>query len=214
MTELAGGLGGVDDLLRIGVERRAVECRSEHVCRCGRRCRRGSAPAAVTIAKPADVGFGGAASEQHDFDDPQVRPPQRREQTRRRSREAECGRPREPASPARRRMTAAQGGGLKCRGRHGLSSKLCVATIIGSLRPARSIHRAIFGCRGMIGLVVTPLPAPAWRLSEAPVGLSSDAGVLGVAGACEGGALSTGGSRRRRRGCRPAPEPGHAAGCR
>src|SRR5208283_788678 len=85
---------------------------------------------------------------------------------------------------------AAQGGGLKCRGRHGLSSNLCVAIIYRLAATCAINSSSDFGRRDTTGLVVAVAGA-GWARSATPVGFCSDAGVIGSAGVA-GGPLSIG----------------------
>src|SRR5207244_686454 len=57
---------------------------------------------------------------------------------------------------------ATQGGGLKWRGRHGLSSRYGVATISGSLPPGRSIRRAIWDVAAALPVFLQFLAESVW----------------------------------------------------
>ena len=120
LDRFAGGVRRVEDLLG---SRKARGCRasSRAACRCDRRYRRGPAPA-VPDPEPGHMRLGGAAFEQHDSTTRNATTPK----TQANKMPVKNSRARQASSAflaGPSGTTGAQGGGLKCRGRHGLSSE-------------------------------------------------------------------------------------------
>ena len=122
-TSLRAASRGVEDLLRIGVERRAVERgRQQHAVAVddvgARRRRRRDRRGCATMR-----GSRIARRHQHDLDEAAAITRQRRRRTATPATQQPRAAGVEHSRAGPSATTGAQGGGLKCRGRHGLSSR-------------------------------------------------------------------------------------------
>src|SRR5271169_1653583 len=188
--ELVGGLGCINDLLWIGVKRRAVKCRSEDIAVAiddigMARHRHGHYP------KAPDLRFGCAASDGHDFDDPQGH--HSKDKGKQRAGDEETGvagfesllcRPVGNDGHTGRRLEVPRPTWIVveplCCNRHRLA-ETCVINSSSDL-----------GRRGGTGFA-NAFAGTGLASSAASTGFSSDAGTMVDAGIV-GGALSTGGS--------------------